>query len=145
MSQAPTYERFLEAVRGTNPFRSHRITDPESREATVEDIHQKAFTKLKRMVEGAADGSASTGALLLGAAGVGKSHLLARLFQWAQEGEATVVYLHNILASPDRMLRYMLNTSLTGIVSGVKQLRLETGRSFRKWLRTSFAPVIPPA
>lgn len=127
MIQAPTFERFLDAVRHSNPFRSHRITDPESHEATVEDIHQQAFDKLKRLVHEASGGAPSAGALLLGAPGVGKSHLLARLFQWAQEGEATVVYLHNILASPERMLRYVLNATVNDLAShrtGFAQSRL---------------------
>jgi AAA ATPase domain len=129
VSTTPTFERFIEAVRGTNPFRSHRITDPEGHEATVENIHQGAFDKLKRMVEEAkAEGAASTGALLLGAAGVGKSHLLARLFQWAREDHATVVYLHNILASPERMLRYVLNATVNDLAgqrgSGLEQAKL---------------------
>lgn len=116
MSHEPTFERFLEAVRGTNPFRSHRVTDPESGEATVESIHKAAFDKLVRVVHEAAKGQASVGALLLGAPGVGKSHLLARLFQWAREDRATVIYLHNILASPERMLRYVLSATVSDLL-----------------------------
>lgn len=128
MSYEPTFVRFLEAVRGTNPFRSHRITDPDSGEATVESIHQSAFNKLVRMVQEATKGQASIGVLLIGAPGVGKSHLLARLFQWAREDKATVVYLHNILASPERMLRYVLSATVSDLVghraSGYAQSRL---------------------
>jgi chromosomal replication initiation ATPase DnaA len=100
MNQEPTFERFLEAVRGTNPFRSHRITDPDSDEATVESIHKGAFNKLVRVVQEAVKEPVGIGALLIGAPGVGKSHLLARLFQWAREDRATVVYLHNTSPRP---------------------------------------------
>jgi hypothetical protein len=130
MNQEPTFERFLEAVRGTNPFRSHRITDPDSDEATVESIHKGAFNKLVRVVQEAVKEPVGIGALLIGAPGVGKSHLLARLFQWAREDRATVVYLHNILASPERMLRYVLNATVSDLVghraSGYAQSRLYT-------------------
>ncbi|WP_438025446.1 ATP-binding protein [Sorangium sp. So ce233] len=129
-SEEPTFERFLAAVRGTNPFRSHRITDVGSGEATVESIHKNAFTKLTRVVQDAAKEPISIGALLIGAPGVGKSHLLARLFQWAGEDKATVVYLHNILASPERMLRYVLNATVSDLAghrgSDYTQSRLYT-------------------
>ncbi|MGK3998781.1 ATP-binding protein [Sorangium sp. So ce1024] len=114
-SEEPTFERFLQAVRGTNPFRSHRITDVGGGEATVASIHKNAFTKLTRVVQDAAKEPVSIGALLIGAPGVGKSHLLARLFQWAGEDKATVVYLHNILASPERMLRYVLHATVSDL------------------------------
>ncbi|WP_437682118.1 ATP-binding protein [Sorangium sp. So ce131] len=114
-TEEPTFERFLAAVRGTNPFRSHRITDVGSGEATVESIHKNAFNKLVRVVQDAAKEPTSIGALLIGAPGVGKSHLLARLFQWAGEDKATVVYLHNILASPERMLRYVLSATVNNL------------------------------
>ncbi|XYH97200.1 hypothetical protein ACMHYB_57150 [Sorangium sp. So ce1128] len=129
-SEEPTFERFLAAVRGTNPFRSHRITDVGSSEATVESIHRNAFNKLTRVVQDAAKEPVGIGALLIGAPGVGKSHLLARLFQWAGEDKATVVYLHNILASPERMLRYVLNATVSDLAghrgSDYTQSRLYT-------------------
>jgi hypothetical protein len=126
MSQEPTFERFLDAVRGTNPFKSFRITDPDADEPTVESIHQAAFAKLVRVVNDAAKTPTSVGVLLIGAPGVGKSHMLARLFQWAREDRATVVYLHNILASPERMLRYVLSATVSELVgrSGYAQSRL---------------------
>jgi hypothetical protein len=126
MSQEPTFDRFLDAVRGTNPFKSFRITDPDAGEPTVDSIHQAAFNKLVRVVNDAAKTPTSVGVLLIGAPGVGKSHMLARLFQWAREDRATVVYLHNILASPERMLRYVLNATVSELVgrSGYAQSRL---------------------
>ncbi|WP_437779121.1 ATP-binding protein [Sorangium sp. So ce1097] len=129
-SEEPTFERFLQAVRGTNPFRSHRITDVGGGEATVASIHKNAFNKLTRVVQDAAKEPISIGALLIGAPGVGKSHLLARLFQWAGEDKATVVYLHNILASPERMLRYVLHATVSDLAghrgSDYTQSRLYT-------------------
>jgi hypothetical protein len=117
MSELATFDRFLEAVRGTNPFRSTRITDPARSDGDVSQIHQRAFEKLRKAVEIVGKEPIATGVLLLGAAGVGKSHLLARLFQWAEEDHATVVYLHNILASPERMFRYVLNATISNLVS----------------------------
>src|SRR5688500_3394570 len=117
MTDLPTFERFLEAVRGTNPFRSTRVTDPARSEGDVGTIHQVQFDKLTRAVELVGKEPVATGVLLLGAAGVGKSHLLARLFQWSTEDRATVVYLHNILASPERMFRYVLNATISDLAS----------------------------
>lgn len=117
MSDLPTFERFLEAVRGTNPFRSTRVTDPGRSEGDVASIHQAQFEKMTKAVETVGKDPVATGVLLLGAAGVGKSHLLARLFRWASEDRATVVYLHNILASPERMFRYVINATISDLGS----------------------------
>jgi hypothetical protein len=112
-----TFDRFLDAVRGTNPFRSTRVTDPTRSDGDVGSIHQKAFDKLVRGVERVSKDPMPTGVLLLGTAGVGKSHMLARLFQWAEEDHATVVYLHNLLASPERMYRYVLSATVNSLAS----------------------------
>ena len=117
MNDRVTFDRFLEAVRGTNPFRSTRVTDPARSDGDVRSINEDAFKRLTRGVERLGKDSTPTGMLLLGAAGVGKSHLLARLFQWAEEDHATVIYLHNLLASPERMFRYVLNATVSSLAS----------------------------
>jgi hypothetical protein len=38
------------------------------------------------------------------------------MFQWADEDHATVVYLTNILAAPERMLRYLLYATVSNLV-----------------------------
>jgi hypothetical protein len=116
MGEPPTLERFLEALKGTNPFRGTRVTDPASSDGDVTEVHAAAFEKLTRWVGSARGEKMPVGVLLQGAAGVGKSHLIARLFQWAREDHATVVYLHNVLASPERMLRYLLYATVSDLV-----------------------------
>ena len=105
MSEVETMsgEDFARHVLKTNPFTQDRVTQVQVAQADVGSIHEKAFKKLVKRIEEVRAGSSATGVLLTGAAGVGKSHVLARLFRWArEEGKATVVYLHNILASPER-------------------------------------------
>jgi hypothetical protein len=44
--------------------------------------------------------------VLLGGAGIGNSHLPSRLHRWAVEQDrACYVFLHDILADPDRLPR----------------------------------------
>ena len=72
------------------------------------------------------------GAALLGGAGVGKSHLLSRLYRWANEPakgggpRACYVYLHNILADPERLPRYLLKYVVSRLSEGGR------GRSTRR-------------
>ena len=64
--------------------------------------------------------------VLLGGAGVGKSHLLSRLYRWAIEEvepdrpRACYVYLLNIMADPDRLPRYLLKC-VVSLLSGSGQ------------------------
>jgi hypothetical protein len=115
MVDPPNFQRFLDALRGTNPFRATRVTDPASHDGDVTDVHRDAFEKLSRWVSSVRTDKMPIGVLLQGGAGVGKSHLIARLFQWAREDHATVVYLHNVLASPERMLRYLLFATMSDL------------------------------
>ncbi len=100
---------WVRAISTTNPFTHNRVTQAEDLPADVPTIHEREFRAITRYVGEVRETGRTAGILLTGAAGVGKSHLLARLFQWAhQEGAATVVYLHNVLASPERIPRYLL-------------------------------------
>ncbi|MEJ7637037.1 MAG: hypothetical protein WKF75_03355 [Singulisphaera sp.] len=67
------------------------------------------------------------GVVLLGGAGVGKSHLLSRLYRWAIEEvepdrpRACYVFLHNILADPDRLPRYLLKCVVSLLSEGGRE------------------------
>lgn len=118
MSNTPAVglEDFARHVSKTNPFTQDRITQAQSNQADVSSIHQKEFKTLIRRIEEVRRSGQTTGIWLTGAAGVGKSHLLARLFRWAKEdGRATVVYLHNLLSSPERTGRYLLHATVNAL------------------------------
>jgi len=109
-----TTEEFLRALKGTNPFGKNRVSGAADFEADVPSIHGDEFKKLIKRVERVGAGGSSCGLLIVGAAGVGKSHLLGRLARWAEnDGHATVLFLHNIVASPERMPRYLLRASVS--------------------------------
>lgn len=132
----PRLSEFLEAVRASNPFRSNRVTSvppatsdsgilPIAEEADpsfdVKDIHAAQFRTLCEATEAAARARVSHGCgmMLMGGAGVGKSHLLSRLCQWAQtERKAWFVYLHNVMASPAKMPRHFLRSVVSALVEG---------------------------
>lgn len=111
-----TAEDFARHVLRSNPFTQDRVTQAQSNPADVGSIHEKSFKKLTKRIEEVRATQQTAGILLTGMAGVGKSHVLARLFRWArEEGKATVVYLHNILASPERVGRYLLHATVSDL------------------------------
>lgn len=73
-----------------NPFRSPIVSDPwKSLEADVPAINQKAFARCCEAIAAARAQGQTTGVLVHGAAGSGKTHLLARLRDHvAREAEA---------------------------------------------------------
>jgi hypothetical protein len=114
--EAMSGESFARHVLNTNPFTQDRVTGVQASQTDVGSIHDKAFKKLVKRIDDVRAGGPATGVLLTGSAGVGKSHVLARLFRWArEEGRATVVYLHNILASPERTGRYLLHATVNDL------------------------------
>jgi hypothetical protein len=117
-------ERFLAAVQDTNPFAGNRVTEPSAYDVDVPAIHAAAFDQLVRRAGEAMTEPSGIGVALLGGAGVGKSHLLSRLYRWANEPgpgggpRACYVYLHNILADPDRLPRYLLKYVVSRLSAG---------------------------
>ncbi len=120
----PGLDNFLAAVRDTNPFAANRVTEPSAYDVDVPAIHGAAFDRLVDLAGKAMTSSAGIGVALLGGAGVGKSHLLSRLYRWANEPtpnggpRACYVYLHNILADPDRLPRYLLKYVISRLSEG---------------------------
>ncbi|HEX2732054.1 MAG TPA: AAA family ATPase [Polyangiaceae bacterium] len=112
--ESVTAEDFARHVANTNPFTQDRVTQATQRAlADVGAIHDDQFKKLIRRINEVRRSGQTHGILLTGQAGVGKSHVLARLFRWAnEEGNATAVYLHNILSSPERTARYLLHATV---------------------------------
>lgn len=103
-------------MRTSNPFISNRVTQADTEGVDVSAIHDKGFKQLVKRISGVRDRGDTSGVLLIGAAGVGKSHVLARLFRWAHDqSAATVVYLHDLLASPERLPRYLLGAVMSSL------------------------------
>lgn len=105
---------FSQNVLASNPFERNRVNDPSQMNCDVESIHAASFNRLIELVEEAyREPAQGRGVLVLGSAGAGKSHLLARLAKWANRRNACFVYLHNIQVRPDDMSRYLLKCCIT--------------------------------
>lgn len=118
-----TLDDFQQALLQSRPFTSDRISEPRLPvHADVADIHARPFERLKDRASEVLERRSGKGVVVLGPAGVGKSHLLARLYRWSHEGQpgATMVFLHNLLAAPERLPRYLLTSSVS-VLSGGRQ------------------------
>src|SRR5438876_10430393 len=97
-----TLEDFFRAVREHNPFTDNRITGSADDLADVESLHQAAFERLTGLAWESLNTRRGLGAVLWGQAGIGKSHLLARLARRARrDHRAWPIYLPNPPARPD--------------------------------------------
>lgn len=120
----PRLDDFLTAVRDTNPFAANRVNEPSPYDVDVPAIHAAEFDRLVALSGQAMRQRSGIGVALLGAAGVGKSHLLSRLYRWANgpavggSPRACYVYLHNILADPERLPRYLLKYVVSRLSGG---------------------------
>jgi hypothetical protein len=110
----PNLDDFVDAFRDSRPFAAVRVNEPSPKDVDVESIHAAAFEKLKARAGEALKLKRGVGVMLMGQAGVGKSHLLSRLSRWGSEPvakgrvRACYVFLHNLLADPERLPRYLL-------------------------------------
>jgi len=114
-----TLEDFFGHIADSNPFNTNRVDDPSRLYVDVDTIHQKAFQRLIAHAETAYKERCGIGVLLGGEAGIGKSHLLARLCHWAEEKDrAFYVFLHNLQSSPERLPRYILKCVVSRLTQG---------------------------
>ena len=105
--------RFLRAVEKTNPFKRDAVTGAKGGDVDVQDVHRKEFAQIQNAVEGVRSDGGATGVLLIAPAGLGKSHLLARLERWAREdARCTMVILHNVIAAPEGIARAVLGATI---------------------------------
>ena len=121
---APGLDNYFAAVRDANPFASNRLTEPSDYDVDVPAIHAAGFDRLVHLAGEAMTATHGLGVALLGGAGVGKSHLLSRLYRWSNEPgpngipRACYVYLHNVLSDPDRLPRYLLKYVVSRLSHG---------------------------
>lgn len=115
---------FFTRLAESNPFLSGQVSDPRGVAADVTAIHDAPFRDLVRAAQSARSERTGVGVVLWGEAGIGKSHLLARLCGWAeQENEsgrrrALYMFLHNIQTAPERLARYVLKCAISRLTSG---------------------------
>jgi hypothetical protein len=106
-------------VLSANPFADNRVNGPAPDDVDVDDVHRAAFERLTALAREAGGSRRGRGAVLWGEAGIGKSHLLARLGRWAEaEGNSTFVYLHNLQAGPDGLPRSLLKAVVSILTRG---------------------------
>lgn len=109
----------LQRLQTANPFLDNRVNGPTPTELDVPDIHDAAFQELTALACSANGERRGIGVLLAGEAGIGKSHLLARLAHWAdQEDQACLIYLHNLQASAENLPRSVLRSVLSQLTRG---------------------------
>jgi len=102
-------------IRLANPFDQNRVTQADSLTCNVAGIHEQEFADLKERAQIVARGTGlhGQGVVLSGEPGIGKSHLLARFGDWAREERFPFVYLLNLQAGPEDILRTVLRTSIS--------------------------------
>ncbi|MEM7678120.1 MAG: hypothetical protein AAF449_19175, partial [Myxococcota bacterium] len=127
---------FARRLEAEEPFESDRVGD-EGRgfQFDVTQIHQREFSRLCRRISRVGEERSSKGIMLQGDSGVGKSHLLARLTRWSEDGEpgATLVHLYNILVAPDRMPKYLLSAAVGALSGGRVANRYGDCPLYRLW------------
>jgi hypothetical protein len=132
-SAASGTDAFLDRVRAVNPFLDNRVNAPAADMPDVEGIHQGAFLRLTELASQALAARRGVGVLVWGQAGIGKSHLLARLGRWAASAangcasgvaalgpgdRACFVYLHNLQAAPEHLPRSLLHAVVRILTGG---------------------------
>ena len=105
--------QLLEALQNEQPFAQDRINQPSHRDPDVPEIHMRAFEQLVRLAEYVAKSERAIGTVVLGDAGIGKSHVLSRFWRWSQQSGGPFVFLHNLLVEPARMPRYLLASTVS--------------------------------
>ena len=109
---------FLDRVGAVNPFLDNRVNGPAPTGQDVADIHRAAFERLTDLAGEVCRARCGLGAVLWGEAGIGKSHLLARLQRWAEPDGACLVYLHNLQAAPDALPRSLVHAVVNRLAAG---------------------------
>lgn len=115
----PPLDDFFTALATRNPFLDNRVNGPLTSDATVPAIHQREFERLIALAGDARQASQGIGVVVWGEAGIGKSHLLARLTDWAeQEKNGCLIYLHNLQSTPAALPRSILRAVLSTLTRG---------------------------
>jgi hypothetical protein len=117
----PTLDDFFARVRSDNPFAVNRVGVASAGTEDAPDVHHRAYARLLELAERARQQRLGVGALMWGEAGIGKSHLLARLGRWAgrDHKQAVYVYLTNLQAQPEQLPRSLLRCVVSILTGGL--------------------------
>ncbi len=94
----------IRAIFLTCPFSLDRVTEPGVAGVDVAEIHAKAFDTLRNEANEALRQGCGVSAVVWGEAGVGKSHVLARLADWANKKGCACLLLQNINAAAPQLI-----------------------------------------
>jgi hypothetical protein len=113
-----TLDSFCQRLGAVNPFLDNRVAAPTAETIDVPEVHAPAYERLVGLGREALAARRGVGVVLWGEAGIGKSHLLARLGRWAAAGNASLAYLHNLQAAPEHLPRSLLHTVVSILTEG---------------------------
>lgn len=111
------------------PFSIDRITEPGVGDVDVSEIHSKPFDTLKSNAYESLHANCGIGIVLWGDAGVGKSHVLARLADWAKKEGPCCMMLQNINACASQLVE-SIRKSVVSQLTGGKRDRYATTRLY---------------
>lgn len=102
---------FFRCLLESNPFGVSAVSEPRDAAVHVEAIHQRQFHRLVACAEEVRATRGHQGLVVWGEAGIGKSHLLARLQRWGeQEGRACCVVVHHLASDPAAQPWYVVKS-----------------------------------
>jgi hypothetical protein len=124
----PTLDAFYDHILYSNPFAINRVVPASLRIEDAQGVHQKPFARLVELAGEASRQHTGLGVMLWGEAGIGKSHLLARLAAWAgsEHKHAIFVYLANLQAEPEQLPRSLLRCVMSILTLGRTNRLYET-------------------
>jgi hypothetical protein len=112
-------DKLRDLMTTTNPFVNNRVSRPSATEVDVPGIHDAEYRRVTDLARQAHVLDRGQGAVLWGDAGTGKSHLLGRLWRWAEgEDHAYFLYLYNLQARAERLPRYVLRCVVSVLTYG---------------------------
>ena len=104
---------FFRCLLESNPFGVSAVSEPRDAAVHVEAIHQRQFHRLVACAEEVRATRGHQGLVVWGEAGIGKSHLLARLQRWGEhEGRACCVLVHHLASDPAAQPWYVVRSAI---------------------------------
>lgn len=116
----PALADFFDHVLDANPFAVNRVVPSAAVAEDAGPVHRRQSLQLLDLAGQACEQRPGVGALLWGEAGIGKSHLLARLATWAlpNHRRAVVLMLANLQAEPGQLPRSLLRCVISILTRG---------------------------
>lgn len=115
----PAKPDLIERIKDSNPFSRNRVTGTDTQVADVTSINSAPFEGLRQLCAQSLAERRGIGAIVVGDAGMGKSHLLARLCNHLRDQNETVfAYVHNPQARADVLPRFLVKSVLGQLIMG---------------------------